>query len=304
MNSTSLYLTTVMIWGSTFYAIKFQLGVVDPLVSVAYRFLLAGLLLLVFCRLTGLRLSFSRREHLFMLLQGLCLFGINYWLMYRSTADLTSGLIALTFSTIVMMNIANGALFLGQPVRREVVVGGLLGLLGIALVFQPAEGNFDFSGTEFQALLVVLLATYYASLGNICSARNQRNQLPVIQTNAFGMSYGGIAMLLIALLSDKPLIFDTSLPYLLSLMYLTLFGSIVAFGCYLTLVGRIGADRAAYATLLFPIVALQISTWLEGYQWTPEGLLGIVLVLVGNLIILVSPQQLRQWHQRWSTKRC
>ncbi|WP_421870221.1 DMT family transporter [Motiliproteus sp.] len=304
MNSISLYLTTVMIWGSTFYAIKFQLGVVDPLVSVAYRFLLAGLLLLGFCRLTGMRLSFSRREHGFMLLQGLCLFGINYWLMYQSTAHLTSGLIALTFSTIVMMNIVNGALFLGQPVRKEVVIGGLLGLIGIALVFQPAEGSFNFSGPEFQALLVVLLGTYCASLGNICSARNQRSQLPVIQTNAFGMSYGGLAMLVIALLSDKPLVFDTGLPYLASLAYLSLFGSIVAFGCYLTLVGRIGADRAAYATLLFPIVALQISTWLEGYQWSPEGLVGMALVLLGNLIILVSPQQLRQWRQRWLARSC
>ncbi|MEH6472527.1 MAG: EamA family transporter [Halopseudomonas sp.] len=302
MNNSLLYLTTVMIWGSTFYVIKFQLGLVDPLVSVAYRFILAGVLLLVFCRLRGMALAFSAKEHLFMLLQGLSLFGINYWLMYQGTAHLTSGLIALTFSTIVMMNIVNSAVFLGAPVRKEVVIGGVLGLLGITLVFQPSDAGFELSGLALQALLIVLVGTYCASLGNITSARNQRQGLPVIQTNAFGMSYGGIAMLLIALLSDKPLAFDTSLPYIGSLLYLSVLGSIIAFGCYLTLVGRIGADKAAYTTLLFPIVALQISTLLEGYQWSASGLMGIGLVLLGNLIILISPQQLRQLQQRWLAK--
>lgn len=299
MNSSLLYLTTVMIWGSTFYAIKFQLGLVDPLVSVAYRFMLAGLLLLGFCRLTGMKLNFSFRSHLMMLLQGLALFGINYWLMYQSTAVLTSGLIALTFSTIVMMNIVNSALFLKAPIRKEVVAGGLLGLIGIALVFQPADGSAALNSTTFQALCVVLLGTYFASLGNITSAHNQKQGLPVIQTNAFGMSYGGIAMLLIAVASDKPLQFDLSPGYIASLLYLSLFRSIIAFGCYLTLVGRIGADKAAYCTLLFPIVALQLSTLLEGYQWSPQALVGMGLVLLGNLIVLVSPQQLKLLQRRW-----
>lgn len=302
MHSSLLYLTTVMIWGSTFYAIKFQLGLVDPLVSVGYRFMLAGILLLGFCRLTGINLRFSLRAHLFMLLQGLSLFGINYWLMYQSTAHLTSGLIALAFSTIVMMNIVNSALLLGAQIRIEVVLGGLLGLLGIGLVFQPAEGSFAFSGQAFQALLIVLLGTYCASLGNITSARNQRDGLPVIQSNAFGMSYGGIAMLLLAASSGKPLTFDPSLSYIGSLLYLSIFGSIIAFGCYLTLVGRIGADKAAYTTLLFPLVALQISTLMEGYHWSNSGLIGIGLVLLGNLIILISPQQLRHLRQRWQAR--
>lgn len=300
MNSPLLYLITVLIWGSTFYAIKFQLGMVDPLVSVAYRFILAGLLLLGFCRLSGINLRFKIRAHLMMLLQGLTLFGINYWLVYQGTEHLTSGLIALTFSTIVMMNIVNSALFLGAPVRKEVVAGGILGLIGIGLVFQPAEGDFAWSGLAFQGVLIVLLGTFCASLGNITSARNQSKGLPVIQTNAFGMTYGGIAMLLIALVSGKPLLFDMSLPYVASLLYLAVFGSIIAFGSYLTLVGRIGADRAAYSMLLFPIVALQISTALEGYQWSSTGLIGIGLVLLGNLIILVKPAQIVAWVRLWS----
>jgi drug/metabolite transporter (DMT)-like permease len=293
MNSGLLYFTTVMIWGSTFYAIKFQLGLVDPLLSVAYRFLLAGLLLLAFCRLTGLNLRFDRRQHLFMLLQGLCLFGINYWLMYLGTGFLTSGLIALCFSTIVVMNILNAALLIGDPVRREVVLGALLGMSGIALVFQPSQG-FELDGLVLQGLLLVLAGTYCASLGNITSARNQRQGLPVVQSNAFGMSYGGLAMLAIALSGGKPLLFDLSPGYIGSLLYLSLFGSIIAFGCYLTLVGRIGADKAAYTTLLFPLVALAISTWLEGYQWSPISLAGIALVLGGNLLIMIRPRQLRR----------
>ncbi len=130
------------------------------------------------------------------------------------------------------------------------------------------------------------MATLLASLGNITSARNQRHGLPIVQTNAFGMGYGALAMYLVILLAGKPLALDLSVIYMGSLLYLALFGSVIAFGCYLTLVGNIGADRAAYATLLFPIVALLISTVWEGYLWTVSSAVGVALILLGNLWML------------------
>jgi len=131
-----------------------------------------------------------------------------------------------------------------------------------------------------------MAATYLASLGNIISARNQKHDLPIIQTNAYGMSYGALLMLVSAFLSGKTFCFDFSFSYVTALIYLAVFGSIVAFGCYLTLLGRIGADRAAYATLLFPIVALVISTVWEGYQWSLEAILGVALIMGGNLLMV------------------
>jgi len=145
-----------------------------------------------------------------------------------------------------------------------------------------------------QGLLLSFAATYLASLGNIISARNQKRRLPVVQTNAFGMAYGALCMLLLTLLSGAPFSIELTGPYLLSLLYLALFGSVIAFGCYLSLVGHIGPGRAAYTTLLFPIVALLLSTVWENYHWTAEGISGIVLILGGNYLALTRKRKVTE----------
>jgi drug/metabolite transporter (DMT)-like permease len=140
-------------------------------------------------------------------------------------------------------------------------------------------------------VLLCFAATYLASLGNIVSARNQRRKLPVVQTNAFGMAYGSLFMALVVIISGTPLTIDFRAPYLISLAYLALFGSVIAFGCYLSLVGRIGPGRAAYATLLFPVVALALSTIWENYQWSLPAVSGVLLILCGNYLALAKKKQ-------------
>lgn len=291
MQGSFFYLLTVLIWGSTWFAIKFQLGVVHEAVSLAYRFGLAALLLLLWCRFRRVRMRFSLAEHLAMAVQGACLFSLNYLLFYWCTGRITSGLVAVIFSTVIVMNIINNAVFLARPVQPRVLLGAMVGLAGITLVFWheiaasralSAEAGHD----VLMGLGIGLIATFLASLGNILSARNQSAGLPVLQTNAYGMTHGALLMALFALFSGQSFGFEWSLPYVASLVYLSVFGSIIAFGAYLTLIGRIGADRAAYATVLFPLVALLISSLFEGYVWTPPALLGILLVLLGNVLVL------------------
>ncbi len=291
MQGSVFYLLTVLIWGSTWFAIKFQLGVVHESVSLAYRFGLAALLLLLWCQMRGVRMRFEPREHLAMAAQGFCLFSINYLLFYWCTGLITSGLVAIIFSTVIVMNIVNGAIFLGRRVQPVVLLGALVGLLGITLVFwheiAASRAQSEAAGGDVLAGLGIgLVATFSASLGNILSARNQAKGLPVLQTNAFGMAYGTLLMVAYALLTGQTFAFEWSVPYVSSLLYLSVFGSIIAFGAYLTLVGRIGADRAAYATVLFPLVALVISSLFEGYEWTPTALGGILLVLLGNVLVV------------------
>ncbi len=281
-----LYTSTVLIWGSTWIGIKFQLGKVDPLLSVAYRFLLASVLLLAFSRLTGRNLRFSRREHLFMALQGMLLFSVNYWLVYLAEEHLTSGLVAVVFSTLVFMNIFVGALFLGTPVRPQVVAGATVGLIGIGLVFWPELSGFDLSDSKLLGLVLGGGGTLFASLGNITSARNQNHGLPVIQTNAFGMGYGALLMFTVATVAGVDFTFEVTTGYIGSLIFLSLFGSVFAFGGFLTLIGRIGADRAAYVSMLFPLVALLISTFFEDYRWSGFALCGVALTLAGNFLVL------------------
>jgi len=287
MHNGLLYIITVIIWGSTWLAIKFQLGVVSPELSVAYRFGLSAAILLVFSLIRRLPLRFDWRAHAFMALQGLFLFSMNYILVYLAEGYLTSGLVAIIFSMIVILNVIFGAVFLRNPVRINVVIGALVGFAGLLLVFWPELSSFDFSSERALGVGLTFLGAISASLGNIISARNQRQDFPVMQTNAFGMAYGAVFMLALALLRGAQLVFDPSVGYVLSLLYLAVFGSVIAFYTYLTLLGRIGPDRAAYVTVLFPIIALLLSTLFEGMTWSLIQLAGVALVLLGNVVVLV-----------------
>lgn len=286
MHSTSLYVACVLIWGSTWYAIKFQLGVVDAEISLVYRFAMAAILLLLFCLWRRKNLRFSKTQHLFMALQGLFLFSTNYLIFYWATGLLTSGIVALLFSTVILMNIVNGAIFLGKRVNVRVIVGALFGIAGIAAIFWSELSSVENSADSWQGLWLCLVATLFASIGNILSARNQNDKLPVLQTNAWGMAYGTLFMVIYSLINGSNFSYDNTLSYTLSLIYLSVFGSILAFGCYLTLIGRIGADKAAYTAVLFPVIALGISTLFEGYLWTFEAVFGFCLILIGNYLVL------------------
>lgn len=288
MTNALLYAATVLFWGTSWLAIKYQLGVVVPEVSIVYRFGVSALIMLALCLATRRRLRFSLREHAFMAAQGLCLFSTNYVLLYQATRFLTSGLVAVAFSTITVTTIVLGALFFGFPVRPRVAAGAACGLLGIGLVFWPEIRAFDLAAGGGLGLVLALGGTALAATGMLISARNQRAGLPVIANNAWSMAYGFVFIALYSALSGLPFAFDRSPTYVVSLVYLAVGATVIGFWTYLTLVGRIGPDRAAYASVLFPIVALTLSTLFEGFAWTPLALSGVVLVLAGNVLVLVA----------------
>jgi drug/metabolite transporter (DMT)-like permease len=282
-----LYGLTVLIWGTSWYAITLQTGVVPVELAIGYRFLLAAAILILYCLATGRRLRFPARTHLFMAAQGFCLFSLNYVLFYRASFLMPSGLMAICFSTITLMNIGCGAVIFRSAIRPRVLIGALLGLAGLGLVFWPEIAGIGLHGGAALGLLLSLVATLSASLGNMVSVRHKQAGVPVIEGNAIGMAYGACFCLLYALSQGDALVYDMRPQFSLALAYLALFASVVGFGCYLTLVQRIGADKAAYSSVLFPVVALALSTALEGYRWTPLAGIGVALVLLGNILVLV-----------------
>jgi drug/metabolite transporter (DMT)-like permease len=286
MNSVSLYVACVLIWGSTWLAITYQLGQVPPTVSVAYRFALAAAILFAYCGARALPLRYTLRDHAWMALQGLLLFGANYVLVYLSEAHISSGLTAVIFSSMAFWNILGMRYFYQTPLRTAALLGAGLGVMGVAIVFAPELTVFSKEKSGMLGLTYGLAATLVASLGNITAARNQRHGLPVVQQNAFGMLYGGLLVTLFALVTGQKFVFEYTVPYTLSLLYLALFGSVLAFGGYLTLLGRIGADRAGYIAVAIPIVAVLLSTLLEDFRWHPATVLGIALCLLGNVLVL------------------
>ena len=289
MRSVALYAVTVLIWGTSWLAIIYQLGVVDPMVSVAYRFILAAVIMHGLCWVRRQPMRFSRRDHCFLALQGASLFALNYWLFYNAELHIASGLAAVVFSTIIVWNILIGAVWIRHPLDRRVLLGAGLGLCGIALVFWPEVQDFEANETGLYGLGLSIVATMLASLGNIASARNQQAGISVLSSNAWAMTYGAGLMVLLALVAGKPFDFMATPLYVGALLYLSVFASVIAFWSYLTLVGEIGPDRAAYATLLFPLVALGLSTVFEDYVWTLPAIIAVCLILGGNLLTLRKP---------------
>jgi len=291
MSSLGLYLTSVLIWGSTWLAITFQFGTVPPMVSVVYRFALAGLILLAWARVKALRLRFSPSEHLWMALQGFLLFGINYMCVYLAEAEITSGLVAVVFSLVVILNIVGTRIFFGTPLKLSTMLGAVLGISGVVLVFLPELDRGTGRGDPTLGVAFALGGALTASLGNIVAHRNHGRGLPVVQMNTFGMLYGALFVAVFALVTRQPYLFDGSPRYLLSLAYLAVFGSILAFGAFLALLGRIGADRAGYVTVAIPIVALLFSALFEGLRWHVSLGLGILLCVAGNVAVLWGRQK-------------
>src|SRR5580700_1745941 len=290
MKTLFFYAVTVLIWGSTWFAIKLQLSSVPSQVSVAYRFALAALILFAWCWIRRLPLKFSFREHLWLMLQGIAVFSTNYVLFYEAEKHLVSGSVAIIFSLLVVFNILNNWFFFRVKPTYQVLGGAALGLLGIVLTFWYELFNLGSSLANVFGIGLSLVGTVCASFGNMIFARLRKDGMPIVQGNAFGMLYGTVVLFAYACFSGGKFSFDSSPSYILSLLYLSLFGSVIAFGCYLTLVGRIGADRAAYCSVLFPIVALGLSAAFEGYRLNALSGLGIVLVLAGNVLVLAHKQ--------------
>ncbi len=281
-----LYATVVLIWGSTWAAIPYQLGDVAPEVSVGYRFGIAAVLLYAYAAISGRRIRLPANMAGLVLLQGTFLFCLNYLLVYYATARITSGLVAVVFSTIVLFNALNERLFFATRIDAQLIVAGLLGLSGIGMIFWPEVAAISLQDNTVIGILLVLLSAVIASFGNITAAVNTRRELSVVAVNAHAMAWSALLSLLIAAALGRDFNFSMQTGYVISLAYLAIFGSAIAFGCYLALIRRIGPARAAYSSVLFPVVALAISTIVEGYRWTAIAAIGILFTLAGNWLIL------------------
>lgn len=300
MTNLLLYAITVLIWGSTWYAIEFQLGTVAIEVSLAYRYLIAAALLFAWCGIRRKSLRFDGAAHKYFLLMGCFLFGLNYLAAYAAQIYLTSALNAIGFSAMLWMNIVNARMFLGRRIERRTYLGAILGIVGIAILFWPEIQDVSWTDRVLIGAVFSLSGAYIASLGNIISQSAQQKKIPVMQSNAWGMLYGGILNTAAALVQGKPFIFDSSPDYVISLLFLAVFGSVVAFGSYLTLLGRIGVEKAGYAVIMFPVVAVILSALFEGLELELHIYVGLGLALAGNVAILGggSLLQFNGWRRR------
>lgn len=280
----ALFAVTVFVWGTTWLAIAMQLGPVPVLTSIFYRFALAAVLMLPAVLLSGRASPTRPRDHLFIALQGLCLFSLNFVCFYNATRFVPSGLVSVVFSLATLYNAVNARIFFGEPISRRMLVATVFGVGGLVVLFLPSMQGASFGGGTFAGLGLAALGTLFFSLGNMVSRRNSAAGVTPLTANAFGMSYASVFLAGVLAATGTPIVAPPDARYLLALGWLSIFGSIVGFTTYLILVARIGSGRAAYATVMFPVVALMLSAVWEGYAWTASTVVGLALTVVGNLV--------------------
>lgn len=282
-----LYVAAVLIFGTGWLPLKLQLGVVAPEVSGVWRFLAATLVMFALLAGSGGRVLFPPRDHLLFAAMGATLFCVNFVTFYYAGYHLPSGLMSVIFALSAVIIPFLSAALLGVPLRRRVLAGAAAGVAGVALVFGPAvmEGG-GMTGAGL-GLALALVGTLSFSLGSLFSSMAARRGLPLASMSAWGFLYGLLFLVLIALVRGSPFIVEWNARYLGSLAYLIVAQTLSGFAVYLLLIRRIGASRAGYGTVLFPLVALALSTWFEAFHWTFSAAAGIALVLAGALMVLM-----------------
>ena len=286
MNNFILFGITLLCWSPTWYIIKFQLGYVDPLVSVFYRFLMASIIIFIYLLIKKKNLKFSLNYHLWFLFFGICLYSLNYVFFYLSNTYVMSAFPAIVFSTVVIMNILGEAFYFKKKPSLKTLIGATIGMTGIVIIFNDEIFNFSLSNSTHVGLFLALLGTFSASTGNMIHQRNLNNSFPLIETIAYSMLYGSLITLLITQIKGTELLFEYTFNYIASLVYLSIFGSIFAFIFYLKLLEKVGAGRAGYVGVIMPVLALLISTVFENLEWKIDLIVGLPILIVGAALVI------------------
>ena len=286
MSNLILFIATLFCWSPTWYLIKFQLGYVDPLVSVFYRFFAASLIIFLYLIIKKKNLIFSYKQHIWFLFFGMCLYSINYVFFYTSNTYLISAFPAIVFSTVVIMNILGEWFYFKKKPTIQTLIGAAIGMIGIVIIFNKEIFSFSLSNGTHIGLFLALLGTFCASTGNMVHQRNLNNNYPLIQTIAFAMLYGSLITLLITQLNNTELLFEFTFKYIASLTYLSVFGSIFAFIFYLRLLEKVGAGRAGYVGVVMPVLALLISTVFENLEWQQDLIIGLPILIIGAVLVI------------------
>jgi len=290
LKSWQLLAICVLIWGTTWYAITYQIGHTAPEVGVALRFALAGAVVLAMCAWRGLPLRFSVANHARLALQGVFLYGVSYVCVYHAELHIASGLVAVGYSASPLTSGLGARWLFGGTLPRRFVLGGVLGLIGVALIFWPEFGRAAGSRTAALGALLTVASVLLSTVGSLTASRNRAHALPMWPALGFGMLYGAAACVPIALVQGHRLAPDLAtlaLPsWWASLLYLSLAGSVMTFACFLTLQERIGPGPTGTVGVMTPLLALVVSTAFEDFHPTALTWAGAALAVLGNALML------------------
>ena len=283
MPTPLLFIACVAIWGTTWHAILYQLEAMPAGVGVALRFGLAAFMLAAWARWQGLSLRIAGPQRRWVALQGLCGFALAYWAVYEAERHVVTGLVAVGYAASPLLNLVLARWLLRHPWSWRVALGGLVGLLGVALIFAQAFGAPGEREAVLVGTLLTAAAVLLSSVSSLCVAHYHAQGLSGPVPLAWAMGLGALAMAVLAALGGERWTVHWSVAAVGSLLYLALAGSVLAFAAYYALMRRIGPARAASVGVSTPVVAMVVSALFEGYRPDATALTGALLAVLGNL---------------------
>jgi drug/metabolite transporter (DMT)-like permease len=286
LSNWQLFSICVLTWGTTWYAITFQIGLTPPEVGVALRFALAGTVVLSFCAARGLRLRFTLREHALLAFQGAFLYGVSYICVYHAEKHIVSGLVAVGYSASPLLAGLGAHWLFGQRVTTRFLAGGVLGLAGVALMFWPEFGKAVGDRNAGLGVVFTFGAVLLSSVGSLTASRNRRHGLPFWPALGFGMLYGAAVTVVVALLQGQSFALPPVASWWFALFYLALAGSVLTFACFLTLQERIGPGPTGAIGVMTPLLAVTVSVIFEAFRPDLLTVVGAAMAVGGNVLML------------------
>ncbi len=285
MNNIVLYALTVMIWGTTWFAVRLQVDLAPFEISILYRAILSAVLLLSWCKYQKISLLFRPKDHVFLVALGVSMFSIHYLFVFNAYLYLISGVVSVVFSGVSFLSILNNYIFFRTKPSLNVILGALIGVSGLCVFFWDEVANVALHDATLKGLSLAGIGALIFSLGGSITRRNHSKGLQAIPSLTVGMVYGTLIMLVYTVVQSTPFVIPSSTPYWMSMFYLAIAGS-VAFICYMKLIQNMGPELAGYTAVLVPVVALLVSSVLEGYEGSLYDFLGLTCVIVGNILVM------------------
>lgn len=280
------FLTCSIIWGLTWIAIKFQFGAVDSNVAVFYRFAISSLIMLTLCLFKKENLQFKKADHIRFFGQGFFMFCLNYLLTYWASHLAPSALVALAFTCLIYFNMFGAKLFLKSPFEKKVIYGASLSFLGMGFISYNEILHIKEHPYYILGFLISLIATLSASCGNLISSQNRKNNISILANNTWGMFYGASLCLIYCLILNKNFSVEFNINFVFSFLYLTVFGTVISFAAYLKLIDLVGPSKAAFTSVISPLIAVGLSFYYENMQISKFFLVGLIFCLLGNIVAL------------------
>jgi len=275
------------VWGSTWIVIRDQVGTVPPQWSVAYRFMIAAIAMALVAKWKGQSLRMDRGGLFAALVLGVTQFSVNFNSVYAAERFITSGVVATVFAILLIPNSLLAWAFLDQKPSRRFLLAGLVAVCGVALLFLHELRSSPASPREIAiGLGLTLLGLMGASLANVYQAGKEARRHPLLALLAWSMAIGAMLDAALAFAIAGPPVAEARIGYWAGVIYLALFGSVLCFALYFPVVRKIGPGKAAYSSVMVPIIAMTLSTIFEGYRWSPLASGGAVLAIGGMLLAL------------------